>query len=52
MSDGATWYFYGDTPRRPVTEADVIDFLHGNVIELAKARLFRRRSEALERRFS
>jgi hypothetical protein len=25
-NDGATWYFYGDYPKRPVTEADVIDF--------------------------
>lgn len=36
MNDGATWYFYGDTPKRPVTEEDVIDFLQGNVVELAQ----------------
>jgi hypothetical protein len=35
-NDGATWYFYGDYPKRPVTEADVIDFLHGNGVELAQ----------------
>jgi hypothetical protein len=49
MSDGASWYLYGDTPRRPVTEADVIDFLHGNVIELAQEGFLdedRRRSNA------
>lgn len=36
MSDGALWYFHGDTPCRPVTEEDVIDFLQGNVVELAQ----------------
>ncbi len=41
MNDGATWYFHGDTPRRPGTPEDVIDFLQSNVVELAEARLFR-----------
>jgi hypothetical protein len=41
MNDGATWYFHGDTPRRPVTEEDVIDFLQGNVVALAEAMLCR-----------
>ncbi len=36
MHDGASWYFHGDTPCRPVTEGDVIDFLQGNVVELAQ----------------
>ena len=36
MNDGAIWYFYGDTPCRPVTEEDVIDFLQGNVVELVQ----------------
>ncbi len=36
MHDGASWYFHGDTPCRPVTEEDVIDFLQGNVVELAQ----------------
>jgi hypothetical protein len=44
MNDGVTRSFYADPPRRPVTEADVSDFLQGNVVELAKARLFRRRT--------
>ncbi len=35
MDDGVCWYFYGDEPCRPVTEEDVIDFLQGNVVELA-----------------
>ena len=38
MNDGALWYFHGDTPCRPVTEEDVIDFLQGNVVELAQER--------------
>ena len=33
MNDGATRCFHGDTPRRPVTEEDVIDFLQGYVDE-------------------
>ena len=36
MNDGATWYFRGDTPERPVSEEDDIDFLQGNVVELAQ----------------
>jgi len=36
MHDGALWYFHGDTPCRPVTAEDVIDFLQGNVVELAQ----------------
>jgi hypothetical protein len=36
MNDGATWYFHRDTPCRPVTEEDVIDFLQGNVVELVQ----------------
>ena len=36
MNDGALWYFHGDTPCRPVTEEDVIDFLQGNVVELVQ----------------
>ena len=36
MNDGALWYFHGDTPCRPVTEEDVINFLQGNVVELAQ----------------
>ena len=36
MNDGALWYFHGDTPCRPVTEEDVIDFLQGKVVELAQ----------------
>jgi hypothetical protein len=52
MNDGALWYFHGDTPQRPVTEADVIDFLQGNVVELAGARLFRRGPAAIKHRFS
>ena len=36
MNGGATWYFYGDSPQRLVTEADVVDFLQGNVVELAQ----------------
>ena len=36
MNDGATWYFYGDTPQRPVTEEDVVDFLQGNIVELVQ----------------
>ena len=36
MNDGALWYFHGDTPCCPVTEADVIDFLQGNVVELGQ----------------
>jgi hypothetical protein len=39
MRDGASWYVHGDTPCRSVTEEDVIDFLRGNVAELAEARL-------------
>jgi hypothetical protein len=52
MNDGATGYFHGATPRRPVTEEDVIDFLQGNVVELVKARLFRGGPTAIKRRFS
>ena len=37
MNDGALWYFHGGTPCRPVREEDVIDFLQGNVVELAQA---------------
>lgn len=37
MNDGAHWYFHGDTPTRPVTEEDVVDFLQGNIVELAEA---------------
>ena len=36
MSDGAQWYFHGDTPCRPVTEGDVVDFLQGNVVALVQ----------------
>jgi hypothetical protein len=36
MNDGALWYFYGDALQSPVTEADVVDFLQGNVVELAQ----------------
>jgi hypothetical protein len=36
MHDGAQWYFYGDTPCRPVTEEDVIDFLQVNVVDLVQ----------------
>ena len=36
MNDGALWYFHGDTPCYPVTEADVLDFLQGNVVELVQ----------------
>ena len=36
MHDGASWYFHGDTPKRPVTEEDVIDFLQGNVVASAQ----------------
>jgi hypothetical protein len=36
MNDGALWYFHRDTPCRPVTEEDVIDFLQGNVVELVQ----------------
>lgn len=35
MKDGITWHFHGDTPGRPMTEEDVIDFLQGNFIEPA-----------------
>ena len=41
MHDGASWYVHGDTPCRPGTPEDVINFLQGNVVELAEARLFR-----------
>ena len=41
LHDGASWYFHGDTPCRPGTPEDVIDFWQGNVVELAEARLFR-----------
>ena len=41
LNDGATRYFHGDTPRRPVTEEAVIDFLQGNVAALAEAMLCR-----------
>jgi hypothetical protein len=34
--DGVLWYFHGDTPCHPVTEADSVDFLQGNVVELAQ----------------
>jgi hypothetical protein len=34
IEDGITWHFHGDTPGRPMTEEDVIDFLTGNFIEL------------------
>jgi len=30
VEDGILWYFHGDTPKRPVTEDDVVDFLKGN----------------------
>ena len=36
MNAGAQWYFHGDTPCRPVAEADVMDFLQGNIIELVQ----------------
>ena len=36
MNDGAQWYFYGDTPCRPVTEEDIVDFLQGNVVDLVQ----------------
>ncbi len=36
VNDGALWYFHGDTPCRPVTQADVMDFLQGNVVELVE----------------
>ena len=36
LHDGASWYFHGDIPCRPATEEDVIDFLQGNVVELAQ----------------
>jgi len=36
MNDGATWYFHADTPCRPVTEEDVIDFVQGNVVALVQ----------------
>lgn len=36
MNEGALWYFHGVTPCRQVTEADVIDFLQGNIVELAQ----------------
>jgi len=36
MNDGVQWYFHGDTPMRPVTEEDVIDFVQGNVVEVAQ----------------
>jgi hypothetical protein len=39
MRDGASWYVHGDTPCHSLTEEDVIDFLQGNVAELAEARL-------------
>ncbi len=35
VEDGITWYFHGDTPEKPVTEEDVIDFLQGNLLEIA-----------------
>ena len=52
MNAGALWYFHGDAPQRPVTEADVIDFLQGNVVVLAEARLCRRGPTAIKHRFS
>ena len=36
LNDVALWYFHSDTPCCPVTEADVIDFLQGNVVELVQ----------------
>jgi hypothetical protein len=36
MNDGTLWYFHGDTPCRPITEEDVMDFLQGNVVEVAQ----------------
>jgi hypothetical protein len=36
MNDDASWYFHGDTPRRPGTPEDVIDFLQGNVVHWRK----------------
>ena len=35
VEDGITWYFHGDMPEKPVTEEDVIDFLQGNLLEIA-----------------
>lgn len=35
VEDGITWYLHGDTPEKPVTEEDVIDFLQGNLLEIA-----------------
>jgi len=35
VEDGITWYLHGDTPEKPVTEEDVIDFLQGNMLEIA-----------------
>lgn len=37
IEDGLVWYFHGDAPQQPVTEEDVIDFIKGNVIEIALA---------------
>ena len=39
MNEGAQWYFYGDSPCRPVTEEDIVDFLQGNIVELAEVGL-------------
>lgn len=36
MNNGASWYFHGDTPCRPITEEDIVDFLQGNVVELVQ----------------
>jgi hypothetical protein len=36
LNDGATWYFHRDTPRHPVKEEDVIDFLQGHVLHWRK----------------
>ncbi len=36
IEDGITWHFHGDTPGRPMTEEDVVDFLQGNFIELLR----------------
>lgn len=49
MNDGTQWYFHGDTPCRPVTEEDVVDFLQGNIVELVQEGLLdvdRLRSDA------
>jgi hypothetical protein len=35
IEDGITWHFHRDTPGRPMTEENLIDFLTGNFIELA-----------------